>query len=85
MKKVFWSFLAPILIGVYGALGWTLGARSTLTERDALKATITALREDGDGSCAVKNNGPHVLCWMEDGRIKYATAPVKLLKRRRGP
>lgn len=55
----------------------------TKRDRDALRATVTALREGGDGSCAVKNNGPYVLCWMEDGRLKTAIAPVKLLKRRK--
>ena len=51
-------------------------------DRDALRATVTALRE-GDGSCAVKNNGPIIICWMEDGKLKTTNAPVKLLKRRR--
>lgn len=72
------------------SLGWVLGIftvgipwTATSRDRDALRAMVTALREGGDGSCAVKNNGPYIICWMEDGYIKQAFAPVKAKSKRK--
>lgn len=73
-----------------GALNYWLGYSSGATERAALRATVTALRE-GDGSCAVVNDGPRVLCWMEGGAVKVlplragdVVAPRTALRKRRG-
>lgn len=58
------------------SFGWVLGIftvgipwTATARDRDALRAMVTALRE-GDGSCAVTDDGPKVVCWMESGAVK---------------
>lgn len=87
-----------LLLAIAALLGEFVGAwlmyegkvKSTIAERDALRATVTALRE-GDGSCAVTDDGPRVLCWMEGGAVKVlplragdVVAPRTALRKRRG-
>jgi len=65
-----------LIIGATGCkLYYATGPlREVTADRDALRATVTALRE-GDGSCAVTRNGPRVVCWLEDGALR--TMPLK--------
>lgn len=75
------NFIAAGLAVLMTAIGlscYVAGKQSTLDDRDALRATVTAMREGGDGSCAVKNDGPHVVCWMEGGVIKLVMAPKQI-------
>jgi hypothetical protein len=40
-------------------------------EIDQLVAVIEVLTERDQGSCAVRNNGPRVICVMIDGAVKH--------------
>lgn len=79
------ALIVMFLLGtVFGSLLFGVPGYRVAQERDALRVMVTALREGGDGSCAVKNNGPHIVCWMEDGQIKLAMAPMKVAGKWKG-
>jgi hypothetical protein len=58
-----------MILVIAGLISLSLELRVIIRERDALRATVYALRE-GDGSCAVEKKGIRLVCWMEDGAVK---------------
>lgn len=70
------------VVALCAALGaMIIVGRNLHAELTQLKSAYNAmLKADGDGSCSVVNNGPKILCWMENGALRtdiYPEIPPK--------